>query len=117
MLAIFDCSGITNNSCGNRFSNARLFPIDAVSIEDDGNPVVGTWRHGNIRSKVFSFSQTFTTPTVTQEMPIVIRFYRRNIGDKHAGNNNLSLIIPGNQAAEYYDTTGRRIKSSIAPTP
>ena len=113
LLAIFDCRGIADNTtCGDSYSGAKF--LATASLDDDGAPVEGHWKSGSIQSQVFSFSHTFTTPMLTEAAPVVIRFYRKNIDDQHVGNRSLSLIIPGNQADAYYDTTGRRLKNTIA---
>ena len=113
LLAIFDCRGIADNTtCGDTYSGTKF--LATGSINDDGAPVDGHWRNGSIQSKVFSFSHTFTAPALTEEAPVVIRFYRKNNDDQQVGNRSLSLIIPGNQADDYYDTTGRRVKNVIS---
>jgi hypothetical protein len=62
---------------------------------------------------VQTFTYTFTTPNYSTSTPIVIRFYRLNQQDSVVDNGGLSLIIPGNHAAQYYDTTGRRVVNEI----
>ncbi len=115
LVVMFDCTGIADNtSCGNSFSDDnRILSSGSVFPNTSTN---GNWFHGNIQSKVFNYSYTFTTPNTASSTPIVIRFYRKNNKDLAAGNGSLSLIIPGNQAENYYDTTGRRIKGTIVPS-
>lgn len=50
-----------------------------------------------------------------EEKPIIIRFYRPSQRDTLSGGSGLSLLIPGNHAENYYDTTGRRIELVIQP--
>ena len=113
-VAMFNCSDILDNtSCGANYNDKTRFLSSAVSVI--APPSEGEWQYENTRSKVHRYRYTFTTPNFTQNTPIVMRFYRLNAQDQRAGKGGLSLIIPGNHAADYYDTTGRRIKNWIYP--
>lgn len=112
-VAMFDCSAVTDNSCGANFTDATRF-LSSGGVSPAAT-VDGSWSHAGERSKVQTFTYTFTTPNYSSATPIVIRFYRLNQKDLAAGNGGLSLIIPGNHASQYYDTTGRRVMNQIAP--
>ncbi len=115
IVAMFNCTGIADEtSCGNSFGDSNRFE-DSGIIAKDVPATNGIWFHGDVQSKIFTFSYTFTTPVVGVSTPIVIRFYRKNSKDQQVGNGSLSLIIPGNHADAYYDTTGRRVKNTINP--
>ncbi len=115
IVALFNCTGIADEtSCGNSFGDSNRFE-DSGIIAKDVPATNGIWFHGDVQSKIFTFSYTFTTPVVGVSTPIVIRFYRKNSKDQQVGNGSLSLIIPGNHADAYYDTTGRRVKNTIVP--
>jgi hypothetical protein len=114
-VAMFNCTGIPDNTrCGANYSDDNRF-LASGSASLLATPTAGKWQYKTTRSRIHRYSYTFTTPDFTQETPIVIRFYRLNKRDQRAGKGGLSLIIPGNHAAEYYDTTGRRIKNWIYP--
>ncbi len=117
LLVMFDCTGIVDNSCGDSYGDSTRFftsldvgpviPIETVSAP---------WTNGTVNSKEFKFTVPFT-PSFNQDTDIVVRFYRKNSADLSAGKGSLSLVIPGKNAAEYYDTEGRRIKKTILATP
>ncbi|CAA6823742.1 MAG: FIG01200241: hypothetical protein, partial [uncultured Thiotrichaceae bacterium] len=113
-VVMFNCTGIADNTtCGANFSdNTRFISSGRV---DRYLSTDGVWKHQGIQSKVNQYRYTFTTPDFTSSTPIVIRFYRLNSKDLKAGNAGLSLVIPGNHAEDYYDTTGRRVKNTISP--
>ncbi|CAA6823736.1 MAG: Unknown protein [uncultured Thiotrichaceae bacterium] len=113
-VVMFNCTGIADNTtCGANFTDSTRF-LSSGQV-NRYQSVNGLWQHQGIQSKVNQYRYTFTTPTVANSTPIVIRFYRLNSKDLQAGNGGLSLIIPGNHADDYYDTTGRRVKSTITP--
>ncbi len=114
LVAMFDCADIIDETtCGSRFSDNNRFvnsgAVSPLSVE------AGTWQYKSEQSKLFSYRYQFTTPDVKKSTPIVIRLYRINEKDYNLGGNMLSLIIPGNHAKDYYDTSGRRIKNTINP--
>jgi len=76
-----------------------------------------SWHNGEVYANEFRFSAEFTPSATmfTQETDIVVRFYRRSVSDKHAGNSSLSLLVPGNLSPQYYDKEGRRIQKKILP--
>lgn len=114
-IAMFNCTSITDDtSCGASYSDQSRF-MASGALSTHQAPTDGTWRYGDVDSQEHQYRHTFTTPGFTQETPIVIRFYRRNHRDQLAGKESLSLIIPGNHAENYYDTTGRRLKNTISP--
>ncbi|CAA6823729.1 MAG: Unknown protein [uncultured Thiotrichaceae bacterium] len=111
-VVMFDCTGITDGSCGNSYSDStRFFESGAVS---DHQNVTTSWHNGDVYAKEFKFQQTFT-PSFATATDIVVRFYRLNTDDKDAGLGGLSLIIPGNLSSDYYDKEGRRIEKTILP--
>ena len=44
-----------------------------------------------------------------------MRFFYKNEIDAERNKPSVSLLIPGNQSLEYYDTAGRRIVKTIIP--
>lgn len=113
-VVMFNCSGIADKTnCGANFSdNERFLSSGAVQASSTHQ---SSWSHSGQFAETHIFRHTFTTPDYQTSTPIVIRFYRLNTSDLNSGAGGLSLIIPGNHAAEYYDTTGRRVKNVISP--
>lgn len=113
-ISLHNCSGIANNtSCGANFSDTSKFlstgNINHYSVTN------GLFSNLGTQSKNHQFRHTFTTPNFTTNTPIVIRLYHLNTRDLASGNNSIPLIIPGGHKIKYYDKTGHRIKSNIAP--
>jgi len=109
-LVMFDCTDITDDSCGNDFTNASLFfNTQGVFAHEK---VATELTHGGISAQEFKFKTEFT-PSFTQETEIVVRFFRISTDDLSAGLGGLTLIAPGNLSDEYYDKEGRRIKKRI----
>ncbi len=114
LIAIFNCNGISDNSCGSIYGdnmeNSGLIAYDSVTPS--------AWTYQGNSANDYSYSYTFTpsSATFTQDTQIVIRFYHVNDMDTNAGKNSLSLVIPGNLAGSYYDTEGRRIAKTVCVT-
>ena len=109
-LALFNCTGIGEGSCGNSYNDATKF-FDTGNIAADS--VTDTqWYYNDIQAREFKYHTDFT-PEFDQDTPIVARFYRLNSDDSAVGNAALSLIIPGNLSEKYYDKEGRRIEKMI----
>lgn len=111
-LVMFDCTGVTDDSCGNDFTSASLFFNTQGVLAHE--KVATELTHGGISAQEFKFKTEFT-PSFTQETEIVVRFFRINTDDVSAGLGGLTLIAPGNLSDEYYDKEGRRIKKRIVP--
>lgn len=123
-LVLFDCTGISDGSCGNTYDDATRFAestfIPPVAVESPGN-----CSFGGFSTKHFNYSWTFTVPATRVDgsawaaspgTEIVARFFQKSAIDEAHNNISVSLLIPGNQAAKYYDTSGRRIvKWIVAP--
>lgn len=116
ILAMFDCTGKSAGDCG-KFYSQNFFSTGSVALASTSDKVPTGWHNGTSYANEFKFSAPFipSAADFTQETDIVVRFYRRNLDDKHAGNSSLSLILPGNLSSEYYDKEGRRIKKKITP--
>jgi hypothetical protein len=123
-LVLFDCTGISDGSCGNAYDDATRFAestfIQPVTVESPGN-----WSFGGFSTKRFNYSWTFTVPAVRADgsawasspgTEVVARIFQKSAIDEAHNNTSVSLLIPGNQAAKYYGTNGRRIvKWIVAP--
>ncbi len=113
-VALFNCTGIEEaTSCGNSLSDSARF-ILAEDVASQG-VTNGGFSINGIQSKDHKFEYVFTTPNLATSTPIVIRLYWLNKKDAQAGNEATPLIIPGGHSIDYYDTTGHRIKHTIAP--
>ncbi|MCP4749401.1 MAG: choice-of-anchor D domain-containing protein [Proteobacteria bacterium] len=109
-VAFFDCTG--EMDCGASHTDASLFEtsekLSPLTME------IGPWEYRGVSSTLFNYSYSFTPPSRKDpSSDIVIRFYIVSKNDDIAGKNPLSLLIPGNMALNYYDTSGRRILSSV----
>ncbi len=111
-LVMFDCTGVTDNSCGNDFTNASLFFNSGGVASHEKSPT--ELIHAGISAQEFKFRTEFT-PSFTQETDIVVRFFRISTDDLNAGLGGLTLIAPGNLSDAYYDKEGRRIKKKVVP--
>ena len=96
------------SSFGNNFKDSgRLSPV--MSEES-------SWTFNDVHATICHYEYRFTPPQVFDPTNIVIRFYRINEDDEAEGNSGMSLLIPGNIAERYYDTSGRRITATIWPS-
>ncbi len=112
-IVFFDCTGIASPNCGNSYSSnfdssGTLMPVSSSN---------GEWSYGGQQSTQYNYEYSFTPSAATFNTPtnIVIRFYSKNANDDASGVGSLSLMIPGNLADSYYDTSGRRILKTINP--
>jgi hypothetical protein len=121
-IALFDCTGITDGSCGAYYSDTSRFaeagPLTATSV------TAGKWTYNGAQTKSYNYSWNFTVPSTREggtawaALPgteIVVRLYFKNEIDAERNKPSVSLLIPGNQSLEYYDTAGRRIVKTIIP--
>ncbi len=106
-VVLFDCSGISDGSCGDSYASN----VAESAYLDDPAPVSGEWSYNGAESHKHSFSQSFTLTAEQVPTPdsLVVRFYRKSKEDTDLGNPGLSLLIPGNLGASYYDSAGRRL--------
>lgn len=121
---LFDCTGITDGSCGNNYADSSRFAesglIAPASVVSPGN-----WTYSGAGTKLFNYTWNFTVPAsragggtwaTSPGTEITVRFYQMSNTDEARNNVSVSLLIPGNQASKYYDTAGRRIvKWIVAP--
>lgn len=110
-IVFFNCSGISNGSCGDSYSTNFLA---SGNLQPDSSQA-GEWTYSGITSRKFNYSYTIVAPTVSQPTNMVIRFYSKSQADADAAKGGLSLLIPGNLSGTYYDTAGRRIVKQIIP--
>lgn len=117
---LFDCSGISDDSCGDSYDDPTRF---AESAElDPSTTEAGKWTYNGVATKAFTYSWSFTVPATrlggsawaaSPGTDVVVRFYQKSDIDVARGNDSVSLLIPGNQAVTYYDTAGRRVVTKI----
>ena len=117
---LFDCTGVSDGSCGDDYSDPTNFaesPVLTPTATTSGN-----WQYQGVASKAFTYHWSYTPTTRRGGAPfaaspgtdVVVRFYVKSDIDGARGNASVSLLIPGNQATSYYDTAGRRILKKIA---
>ena len=111
-LAMFNCTGVTNNNCGASFSDANRF-LTTGAIAAESSTITG-WYYGDVYAREYKFSMQFT-PDFSEQTDIVMRFYQKSTDDAGAGLGSLSLVIPGNLSGSYYDKEGRRLLKTILP--
>jgi len=119
-MAVFDCTGIVNGSCGNSYNDANRIYTTTVS---PSSTTASPWSYAGEVANYFNYSHSFTVPTTrlagaawdVAGTPVVIRFYQVSTVDSDAGKASISLLIPGGLSNTYYDTTGRRIQKVIRP--
>jgi hypothetical protein len=89
-----------------------------------GSVTPGKWTYNGAQTKSYNYSWNFTVPSTREggaawaALPgteIVVRLYFKNEIDAERNKPSVSLLIPGNQSLEYYDTAGRRIVKTIIP--
>ena len=108
-VAFFNCSGITNGSCGDSLSSN----FNASGYLQPDSVQAGDWNYNGVISRKFNYSYTFTAPVIAQDTDVVIRFYNKSQADADSGNSGISTLIPGNLSSTYYDQAGRRILKHI----
>ena len=116
---MFDCTGISDGSCGNAYGDTTRFAESTVL--DPTTTTAGNWQYSGVTSKAFTYHWSFNPDTrsggapfaVTPGTDVVVRFYLKSNIDTARGSASVSLLIPGNQASSYYDTAGRRIVKKI----
>ncbi|MBU0674245.1 MAG: FG-GAP repeat protein [Proteobacteria bacterium] len=120
-LALFDCTGVTEGTCGDSYNDSNRF----YSAEVAAPQTIETspWSYQGEVADYFSYQTTFTVPATrangsawpTTGTPLVVRFYQVSGGERAAGRESISLLLPGNLTNTYYDSTGRRIQKRICP--
>ena len=108
-VAFFDCDGVS--SCGGNYGTN----FESSGYLESDSDEEGTWNYSGNFSRIFHYSYAFDPIHVVEPKEIVIRFYRVNAADYLNGKSGLSLLVPGNISARYYDTSGRRIVRTILP--
>ena len=119
-MAMFDCTGIVDGSCGDSYGDANRFhsvTLTPHTIES------APWTYSGEVAEYFHYQTSFTVPSLryttdawsSSGTPVAIRFYQKNSIDAAAGKNSISLLVPGNITDVYYDSTGRRIQKTICP--
>jgi len=119
-MVLFDCTGVASD-CGANYGDASRF-----AESDNGHSVsvtAGNWQFSGVSDHRFNYSWSFKVPDRREDgtdwpaggTDIVVRFYCKDDIDQERNRGSVSLMIPGNLAGEYYDTTGRRIVKRIVP--
>ena len=119
-MVLFDCTDVEAD-CGASYGDATRF-AESGSLNPD--PVTtGNWQFGGVVDQRFNYTWSFKVPANRKNgtdwpaggTDIVVRFYSKDDIDQERNRGSVSLLIPGNLAGEYYDTSGRRIVKRIAP--
>ena len=121
MAVLFDCTGISDGSCGANYDDATKFAESGAL--SPGTAVTGKWSYSGVGDKRFSYTWKFVVPATRPGggawagggTDVVVRFYSKDDVDQARASSSVSLLIPGNQASRYYDTAGRRILKAIKP--
>lgn len=116
---LFDCT--RQSECGANYGDASKFAESAVMSAAQITP--GKWTYRGERTQYFRYVWNFTVPAKRKDgkdwavggTEIVVRFYNKSDIDAALNSGSVSLLIPGNQSAVYYDTAGRRIVKRIIP--
>ncbi len=121
VMAIFDCTNVAAGTCGSNYNDAnRWAPITMTPQATTQS----NWSYNGIYANDTTYQATVVIPALNINngawatapgTEIAVRFYQVSAAEKAAGNTNVSLLIPGGVATNYYDTTGRRISKRITP--
>jgi hypothetical protein len=120
-LVLFDCTGINDGTCGDSYGDATRFAESGN--QEPASVAAGSWQFGGVVTQRFTYTWSFTVPLKRENgsdwptggTDIVVRFYNKSEVDQERNKGSVSLLVPGNLASEYYDTTGRRIVKRITP--
>lgn len=116
---MFDCTGIVDGSCGNSYGDDTRFAESALL--DPVATAPGNWGYGGVTTRKFTYKWNFTPTTRSggaafaagPGTDVVVRFYLKSNTDAAREYASVSLLIPGNQGINYYDTAGRRAQIKI----
>ena len=120
-VVMFDCTDVAVGQCGASYSSSEKFVesrlLSATSFESVN------WRYHDQNATRFNYTFTTTLPAKRANnsdwsangTDIVVRFYVLADEDQADNEPSLSLIIPGNLASRYYDTSGRKIEKTMCP--
>lgn len=113
-LVFFNCA-IDPVNCGASYGDASRFETSSPLVPV--STAVGAWSYSGRPATEYHYSYDFTpsVSTFNSQTSIVLRFYSKNADDDASGQGSLSLMIPGNLAADYADSSGRRIRKTINP--
>lgn len=115
---LFDCSADVDDDCGSEYADQSRFAASG-SLAAVGEAVTGDWFFQDVTDLVFTYKWTFRVPTdrlwPANGGDVVLRFYSLSDVDAERGSPAVSLVVPGGQGMEYYDTSGRRIVMSVKP--
>ncbi|MBF0621600.1 MAG: hypothetical protein HQL54_06700 [Magnetococcales bacterium] len=113
VVAVFDCTGITDDSCGADF-NTNIATSDKLE-PNEVNP--GPWAFEGEQAELFNFSAMLPMPAVTENTEAVVRFYWVSKMDHMDDLHTVSLLLPGGLPdVGYYDTSGRRLMTMMGPS-
>jgi hypothetical protein len=116
---LFDCTG--QSECGADYGEASKFAESAAMSAAEITQ--GGWTYRGEGTKYFRYVWNFSVPATREDgsawapggTEVVVRFYCKSDIDAARQSGSVSLLIPGNQSAVYYDTSGRRIVKRIGP--
>ncbi len=109
---LFDCSSVSESQCGLNFGHM----YDNSGFLSPASQSTGDWSYNGISITNFTYSFTFTTPSVTDDQRMVLRLYQKSLYDIVGGKFSLSLILPGNLPLDYIDASGRRVAFTVKNT-
>jgi hypothetical protein len=121
IVTMFDCTGMGTGNCGSSYSGSEKFletdPVVPSSIESSD------WKYYDQNASRFNYTCSVTIPDKrgnneswnSSGTDIVVRFYVLSDADGKNHKSSLSLIVPGNLAKRYYDTSGRKIEKTVCP--
>ncbi len=122
-MAMFDCTGITDGTCGDGYDDTnRFYVTQSPTFVVPSSSEIGDWTFQGENSHNFLYEHSFTVPATRQggspwnSTQIVIRFYVLSDYDTEANKPSISLIIPGNLSDNYYDKSGRKIEKTLCPS-
>lgn len=121
IMVMFDCTDSSSGTCGSSYSSDKKFletPFLSYSSREEA-----TWSYRGQMASKFTYTYSDMIPEKRKDgsswnnsgTNIVIRFYIVSDEDENNNKSSLSLIVPGNITARYYDTSGRKIEKTICP--
>ena len=130
--ALFDCTGKAAGECGNNFgSQERFYPPNPLPPEElvyltEPVEAPGEWTYRGAATRKYTYTWNYNSVPLTRAddsawdangTEIVMRIYQLEESDAARDAKSVSLLIPGSPDINYYDTSGRRIVTTITPAP
>ena len=113
-VVLFNCEGVDEGACANSYNAAERF--ESSTLLTPYQVEASSWHYGTKTANRFHFSYSFTPQSdefTDGNNTIILRFYYKTHKDKVAGDNSVSVVVPGNLSDHYYDTSGRKIEKNI----